>query len=244
MARGATVRERQEAAFEDKPIPGFVRVNLLPETQLDRVAARRAKLVAITLILMAMFVILGWRLYLQLQIQAAEDELLAAQAAGAAPAAELARYGEIPLLLDAAEQGQEALTLAMGSEVRWSFLLNQLSFATPGGVELVGVGGAISTDGTVETSPGEALTPQPTVGEMTFTGSAASFAGVADWLDSLGDLNEYTYPLLTDTAKESGGNSSGGVTWDSRAGLGPNALSGRYGQALPPEPAPAEGGGQ
>jgi len=242
MARGTKVEDKKkEIAADDKPIPGFVRVDLLPEAMLVKAAVRRAKVLALTLIFVALFIIVAWRLYLQLQIQTAEDELLQAEATGAQLQAELARYSEIPPIYAAAEQGQEALTLAMGQEIRWSFLLNQLSFSTPEGVELGSVGGAVSETGTLETSPGEVLPLQPAEGTMTFTGTASGYERVAAWLDSLEGLKDYTYPFLANTAKESEGEEGGlaGVTWDSNANLSPNALSGRYGEALPTDPGAA-----
>jgi hypothetical protein len=241
MARRSALADPADVAYEDKPIPGFVRVDLMPQRVLSGRAARRAKLVAICLILFALLVVLAARLYLQVQIQEAEDELLLAEAAGAGPRAELVQYSEVGPVFAAAEQGQEALTVAMGDEVRWSFLLNQLSFATPAGVELAGVGGEIAPSGPVPASPGGALPPQPSVGSMTFTGTADSYGAVAEWVNSLEGLKDYTYPFLSNSAKERtrDGTATGKVTWDAEASLSPNALSGRYGEALPAQPAPA-----
>ncbi|MCH9801778.1 MAG: PilN domain-containing protein, partial [Actinomycetia bacterium] len=168
-------------------------------------------------------------------------------------------YSEIPPIFLAAEQGQQSLTLAMSREVRWSFLLNQLSFSTPAGVTLESIGGQIIEAGSEEASPGGVFPLQPSEGTMTFTGTASSYNQVAAWLDSLTGLQDYTYPFMATASKADAateGETTGGpVTWNSTANLSPNALSGRYTAALPGQdpaagatpapsaPATAESGG-
>jgi Tfp pilus assembly protein PilN len=246
MAAETTNAEQQSAemVFEEKPIPGYVRVDLLPEKIIQKMAVRKARNIAIALLLIASFIIIMWRLYLQLQINSAEEELLRAQATGAQLEAEIAKYSEIPPIFLAAEQGQQSLTLAMSREVRWSFLLNQLSFSTPAGVTLESIGGQIIEAGSEEASPGGVYPLQPSEGTMTFTGSASSYNQVAAWLDSLTGLQDYTYPFMATASKgdaaTDGTTTGGAVTWDSTANLSPNALSGRYTAALPGQ-APAPG---
>lgn len=260
MAAETTNAEQQseELVFEEKPIPGYVRVDLLPEKIIQKMAVRKARNIAIVLLLVASFIILMWRLYLQLQINSAEEELLRAQATGTQLQAEIAKYSEIPPIFLAAEQGQQSLTLAMSREVRWSFLLNQLSFSTPAGVTLESISGQI-LEASEEASPGGVFPLQPSEGTMTFTGSASSYNQVASWLDSLTGLQDYTYPFMATASKSEAGVegdlSGGAVTWDSTANLSPNALSGRYTAALPGQdpaaattpapsaPAPGQSGG-
>ena len=205
MSNQVAAEETPELILEEKPIPGYVRVDLLPQEIIEKAAIRKARNLAVILLVVAVFIIIIWRLFLQLQIQSAEDELLRVEATGAQLQAEIAQYNEIPPVFAAADQGQQALTLAMGREVRWSFLLNQLSFSTPSGVDLESISGSVQLEGATETSPGDVFPLQPSEGTMTFSGSADSYSQVASWLDSLQGLKDYTYPFL---ASASGGEAS------------------------------------
>lgn len=202
MSNQVAAEETPDLVLEEKPIPGYVRVDLLPQEIIEKAAIRKARNLAVILLVVAVFLIVIWRLSLQLQVQSAEDELLRVEATGAQLQAEIAQYNEIPPVFAAADQGQQALTLAMGREVRWSFLLNQLSFSTPSGVELESISGSVQLEGATETSPGDVFPLQPSEGTMTFSGTADSYSQVASWLDSLQGLKDYTYPFL---ASASGG---------------------------------------
>ena len=205
MSNQVAAEETPELILEEKPIPGYVRVDLLPQEIIEKAAIRKARNLAVILLVVAVFIIIIWRLFLQLQIQSAEDELLRVEATGAQLQAEIAQYNEIPPVFAAADQGQQALTLAMGREVRWSFLLNQLSFSTLSGVDLESISGSVQLEGATETSPGDVFPLQPSEGAMTFSGTADSYSQVASWLDSLQGLKDYTYPFL---ASASGGEAS------------------------------------
>lgn len=215
---------------DERPLPGFVRVDLLPDSVRDRARIRRAKRIALLLVLLALVIVAGLWYYWQQQVRNAEAELAAAQATGAQIAEQSAQYAEVPQVFASAEAAQGALTAAMSGEVRWAFLLNQLSFATPSGVTLTSIQGTLAEGGTTQSSPGGVLPAEETVGTMVFGGQASSFREVAAWLDSLQTLKDYTYPFLTNTSKDT---ESGSIEWESNAGLSPNALSGRYGTPPP-----------
>ncbi len=241
MSNEVAAEETPDLILEEKPIPGFVRVDLLPQEIIEKETIRKARNFAVILLVVALFIIVIWRMYLQLQIQSAEDELLRVEATGAQLQAEIAQYNEIPPVFLAADQGQEALTVAMGREVRWSFLLNQLSFSTPAGVELESISGSVQLEGATETSPGDVFPLQPSEGTMTFSGTADSYAQVASWLDSLQGLKDYTYPFL---ASASGGESTSATTpppaseSESGSDAGDETDSEADGEEAPVEPAP------
>lgn len=236
---------------DERPFPGYVRVNLLPQRFLDQLRLKTIKrwlLAGLVFVLL----LLGMLWYLaQRDLAEAEAQLEVAQLRQTQLQGEVAQYAEVPRVFATASIAEESITTAMSREVRWAFLLNQLSFATPAGVTLNSIGGAISEEGPVQTSPGEVLPPQESVGTMTFAGTGSSFSEIAAWLDSLQTLQDYTYPFLTSSTKSTGGTggtsgtttapstSQGGgpISWESTADLSANALSGRYGT-----PPPATGG--
>ncbi len=245
------VEEQSLELHEERPFPGFVRVNLLPESIRERARVRRAKRIVAVLFGLVIFALAALWLVAQRDIQEAEAELVVAQEQQARLQAEAAQYAEVPAVFATASKGEEALSAAMSREVRWAFLLNQLSFATPSGVTLSTVSGSLAEAGPTQTSPGGVLPPKESVGTMTFAGTGNSFSEVAAWLDSLQTLKDYTYPFLTNSAKSdeatTSGTLAGPITWESTADLSTNALSGRYGEpTAAPEgasggaPAPAE----
>ncbi len=230
---------------DERPFPGYVRVNLLPQRFLEQLRLRTIKrwlLAGLVFVLL----LLGLLFYLaQRDLSEAETQLNAAEMRRTQLLGEVAQYAEVPRVFATASLAQESISTAMSREVRWAFLLNQLSFATPAGVTLNTVGGAISEEGPVQTSPGDVLPPAESVGTMTFAGTGSSFSEVAAWLDSLQTLQDYTYPFLTNSAKaapttDKASNATvapvtggGDISWESAADLSANALSGRYGTPPP-----------
>lgn len=228
---------------DERPFPGYVRVNLIPESIRTRQRVARIRrwiivlLVLVVLILGALFVLA------QRDIAAAEQRLSVAQTEQIQLQGQVAQYAEVPAVFAVASRGQEALTTAMSREVRWAFLLNQLSFSTPAGVTLDSVSGALTEGGPVLDSPGGVLPPKESVGTMTFSGTGSAFSEVAAWLDSLETLQDYAYPFLTNSSKATGTGTGSGqnISWESNADLSRNALSGRYGTP-PPATTEADGG--
>lgn len=220
---------------DERPFPGFVRVNLIPPSILERARVRRVQRIIAALMVGVLLLLAGLWYLAQRDIAAAEERLTAAELQQTQLQGELAQYAEVPLVFATAATGEEALADAMSAEVRWAFLLNQLSFATPAGVTLNTVSGAIAPEGPTQTSPGEVLPPMESVGTMTFAGTGSSFSEVAAWLDSLQALKDYTYPFLTNSTKSAATDTAetaptgGQITWESVANLSANALSGRFG---------------
>lgn len=231
--------------FDERPIPGYVRVNLLPAQVAMREKVRRAKRAAAVMLGVAVVLDGGLWVLAQMEAGKAKDELSAAQAEGAQTNAQMAQYSQVPTVFAAAELAQASLNAAMGNEVKWAFLLNQLSFSTPPGVTLQTIDGAVGGSQTPQGGQGgegnanPALPPVSTIGAMTFNGTADSYESVASWLDSLDKIKDYTYPFLTNATADD----QGGVTFDSTAQLTDKALSGRYGPspASTPVPSPAPG---
>lgn len=241
---------------DERPLPGYVRVDLLPESLRERERIARAKRFAALFVVITLLLLAGLYALARNDLSAAETELAAAEGRNAELQAQLAQFAEVPAAFAAADAANAALSGAMAREVRWSFLLNQLSFVTPSGVTLDSIAGQIA-EGVTPNSPGGVLPLKDSVGTVTFSGTGTTFAEVAAWLDSLTALKDYTYPFLTNSTKDE---TTGDITWESTADLSTNALSGRYGTPEPaapattgqsgepapsaaPEPTPADGAG-
>lgn len=219
---------------QELPIPGFVRVNLLPSSIAEKARVGQAKKIAGIAVGVAVVATGGLWFLAQLDAAAAQEDLTAAETKGAQLQGELAQLAEVPAIFEAAQTAEQALNTTMGEEVRWSFLLNQLSFSTPSGVTLENISGktgsaAKAADAATDSAASALLPVVSPVGSMTFTGQADSFNKVAAWLDSLHVLQDYTYPFFSDASESSEGSFDSSVQFDSTAELTPKALSGRYG---------------
>ena len=141
----------------------------------------------------------------------------------------------------ASAQAQQAL--AMGGEVRWSFMLNNLALTIPQGSSLTSFKATISG-----AAPSSASTPasantasagtatsvlgQPGIGAISYEGEATDNAKVAAFLEAMTKNTGLLDPFATQAAKEQGSQAAAsggkGVTFTAQATVGEKALSHRY----------------
>lgn len=228
-----------EEAPSAEPVTVLAAVNLLPRAYARRAEVRRAKMFALTAVLLALLIgLLGWMIAWQKE-STAQEALDVATAERSRLQVEANRYAEVPRVFAAVADAQAQLELAMGNEVRWSFFLNDLALSMPRGVSLETL--ALTSPGPGESQ--QAVAPSaasaatagartsgvgmPGLGTLEVSAKALSYNDVANWLDSVAKLptvadpyvggitagKEYTTKIVTYT-------SSGTITTD--------ALSGRY----------------
>lgn len=201
-----------------------VRVNLLPKVVAERIKERRARRLAVVLVAASMAGVGGLWFISSQEVTAATSEVATATAALTAANAEAARYNDVPRIFAAVEKAQTDLQTAMGKDVRWSYVLNDLSLVTPPGVALQSMT-VIGASGDSTAAPGTVGADAAPVAKVTWTGEATGFYGIAAWLDALSKLPTYSNPYFSQSTKDSG---SGHVTFTSTADVGPAALSHRF----------------
>ena len=157
-------------------------------------------------------------------VRDAEAELRDVRAEGAATQAEQAKYAEAAAVHARADAAQVMLTQAMGEEVRYATLLNQLSTSVPDEVWLKDI---TFTQTPPSVTAGDTT---PAIGTVTFTGTAFDHDDVATWLESLAAQKGYAKPYLTSTTEALIGKE---VTADfvTTVVITSDALSRRYAQA-------------
>ncbi len=137
-------------------IPVVARVNLIPAIYARRVAVRTAKLAAVAAVMGALLVVaLLWLVTWQKATSAQEDSCDAATFERTMLQTESARYSEVPVGVRRVALAQDQLQLAMGNEVRWSFLLNDLALTMPSGVGLDTLDVSVTTRCSPPTPPGD-----------------------------------------------------------------------------------------
>ncbi len=201
------------------------RVNLLPPEISEGAKFRTAQLV-MGLGVFASVLIVGGLWYLASgDASAAQDDLSSAQATGVQLQGEVVKYAQVPVVYAQAQTAQAQLVQAMSQEIRYSYVLNDLSLGMPSGVWLTNVSITQPSDSpdTVKAAWGN-----PVLGTVTMIGSASNLPQVAGWLQALAAQKSYTDPYLTNAQGHGNGSSSGSYQFTSSVGLSDKALSNRY----------------
>lgn len=183
------------------------RVNLLPPEIAE--AARLKRLKSILLVLLVAvtgLVVLGF-LMAAGQIGAAEDDLAAAEAQGAALQAEVATYAEVPEVLGAVQVAQTNLVTASAPEIRWSFYLNDLSLTIPSTSRLTAMTAVNQLAAVQVTGPSAeastTVTPlgAASVGSVSFSSRTTDLDAIAAWLQSLSRQDGYIESTVESAVK-------------------------------------------
>lgn len=246
--QGAAAPEEGSVATAPAPVlqrsAAFPRVNLLPPAIAAEARVRRAKLVLVGGAAIAAALIGGMYVMAQNDVASAQDSLDTAQVQATKLQAEVTTYAEVPRVYAQVSAAQAQLVTAMGGEVRWSYLLNDIALTIPKNVSLVTYNGQLtppaaapvaapapaadgSTDGTATTTP--AAAPAGPLGTVQYTGEATGYKAIASWLDSQAKQVTFSDTYLTAaTRKDATDGTPSSVDWTSTANLTDKALSHRF----------------
>ncbi|MFN8167187.1 MAG: PilN domain-containing protein [Candidatus Nanopelagicales bacterium] len=229
------------AAPRPAPIAAFPRVNLIPDEIAQEARVRQAKLVLAGAVAASIVAAAGLYVMAAGEVSAAQTDLDAQTARSAALAAEVTRYADVPKVKADLASAQQQQALALGGEVRWSFVLNNLALTIPQGTSLTSLKGSINgtqpTEGaaTGPTTGGVvSVLGQPGIGSITFEGEAYDNAKVASFLEAITRNNGALDPFATQATKDGGSNEDSGssgrsiVRFTASTTLGAKALSHRY----------------
>jgi len=209
-------------------IGNLPRVNLLPPEIEEQ---RRARSVqgGLGVCVLAAAGVVGALFFLATgQVSDAQEELDASKARNATLQARASAFAEVPLVYAQVEAAEARLTEAMGKEIRWSYLLNDLSLRTPKKVWLTSMTvtqNVAPATAAVPVAPGELL--QPGVGTLVFEGKGYAHNDVAAWLDALAKQKGLSQPYFTASTVELIGTERA-VSFTSQATVTEEALSGRF----------------
>jgi Tfp pilus assembly protein PilN len=168
----------------------------------------------------------------------AQQQLDAATAAQQQLQTQTASYRDVTATYAQAASAEAVLTIAMGAEVRWSRLLDDLSLTVPDNVWVKELTLTEAAPGAAAGTPVTTAPPATTgaaaasdqIGTATFTGVGFSHDDVAVWLESLAGQKAFRDPSFS-SATESLLGPRKIVTFTSTATLTSAALSGRYTKA-------------
>jgi Tfp pilus assembly protein PilN len=227
-------------------VAAFPRVNLIPDKIAEEHRVHRAKLVLGGAALASVVAVGALYLMAAGEVSSAQEDLDTANARGVTLASQVATYAEVPTVRAQVQAAQMQQYQAMGGEVRWSFLLNNLALTIPNGTSLTTFKGTITgvppTAGADAQAAGSgtefSVLGRPGVGAITYEGEAKSYALVASFLDSIAKQKTLLDPYAsnasigeqqrTGVADGSVATAPQGFVFASSATVSPQALSHRY----------------
>ena len=182
------------------------RVNLMPPEIAEAARFRRFQLAMGGAIVAAVVIVGGLYVHGHSAVKTANDELASAQAQQTSLQSQLHSLSSVEDVYTQVSGKQAMLQQAMGSEIRWSYYLTDLSLKVPDNVWLTNVSATEATglSATAPTAVAGAATPSlvPTgIGSITFGGVAFSHDDVATWLDVLAKERGWADPYFTNSTE-------------------------------------------
>ena len=164
-------------------------------------------------------------------VSSATNSLDATRAQGTAIQTESAKYADVPAAIAKVDAAAAQRSQAMNQEIRWSYVLNDMSLRIPSKVWLTNVTATESVDGAVATATTPGGYPEAGVGTVLFTGLAYGHNDVARWLEVLSGEKGFSQAYFANSTEDSTKiNPSGGkvVNFTSQVTVTADALSHRY----------------
>jgi Tfp pilus assembly protein PilN len=227
----------QEAPTVGLQVPKLPRVNLLPPEIQEAARFRRFQLAMVAAGVGAVAIVAALGVSAHSGVSHASADLAQANAQQASLQSQLSGLQSVRDVYNQVAAKKAMLSQAMGSEIRWSYYLTDLSLKVPDHVWLTSVtateagtpGGTTSaptTTAAAGSAGASALLPAG-VGTVTFAGTAFSHDDVATWLDTVAKERGFANAYFTNSTKAKIG-SRDVVNFLSSVTVTQSALSGRY----------------
>lgn len=208
------------------------RIDLLPSVYEERRRQRRNIASVFIAGLVVLLLLIGWVLFLNVQIGDAEDELADVTARNAVleqQIAELQRFAELQAEVEAK---RTALQTVFAGDVDWPALLTEIAMVVPGEVWLTNLtASAGATEGSspvgTETAAVRIDEREP-FGRMAFQGTSLSMPGVARWMIRLETVREFFAVYLNSATLAEQEGAVDTVSFDSTLELSNRAASRRF----------------
>jgi Tfp pilus assembly protein PilN len=177
-------------------------VNLMPPEIAEAERLHRLQRVMVGAVLVSVVVVGGLYWHTKQGVGSAQNELTASQAQQTSLQAKYNSLNDVQQVFKEVQAKQLLVQQAMGPEVRWSFVLNDLTTSVPDNVWLTGFTAQ-------ETAvPGSTAAPAvgadgstSGIGSITVTGIAFRHNDVANWLDAMSKVSGFTDPSFQSSTK-------------------------------------------
>lgn len=208
------------------------RVNLMPPEIAEADRFRRLQLAMGGAVLVSAVVVGGLYYHAHSGISAAQSQVSSAQAQQTSLQAKVNSLGSVKQTFAEVQTKQQLLQQAMGQEIRWSYVLNDLSLRIPSDVWLTGVQATEFTTGIGTPSSSTPVAPLPgatssNIGTVSFAGVGFKHDDVATWLDAIAKEKGFAQPIFSSSTEVAIG-TRGVVDFGSSVVLTDSALSNRF----------------
>ncbi len=212
-------------------VAAMPRVNLMPPEIAEAERFRRLQLAMGAAVVASVVVVGGLYVHAKSGISSARAQVTQAQADQTSLQTKLDGLASVRQTFAEVLGKQQLLQAAMGQEIRWSYVLNDLSLRVPSNVWLTGVSASEITTGvgapgssTATVLPGA---PLDDIGTVSFAGVGFKHDDVAAWLNSIAKERGFSDPTFSASTENAIG-SRPVVTFGSTAVLTSKALSNRF----------------
>lgn len=213
------------------PIAALPRVNLLPPEIAEAARFRQVQLAMGGAVLVAALAVAGLYVHAKSGVHSAQNGLTTAQSQQAGLQSQLAGLQSVKATYADLQAKRALLSQAMSQEIRWSYVLDDLSLRIPNDVWLTSVdateNGVGSADSSSTSATSSTTTTTDGLGTVTFTGTGLKHADVASWLDVLAAEKGFIDPSFSSSTENNIG-SRHVDDFSTSVGLGSDALSNRY----------------
>jgi Tfp pilus assembly protein PilN len=213
--------------------PVMPRVNLMPKEIEEAARFRRFQLAMGGAVVAAIAIVGALYVHAHSGVSNAQSQVDAAQAENTQLSTQLSSLSSVADVYAQVASKQAMLQQAMGGEVRWSYILTDLSLKVPDNVWLTNlqaqqtVTGLENAAAPAPVATGTTPLAATTIATVNWTGIAFSHNDVATWLDALAREKGFVNPYFTNSTENFIGPKKT-VNMTGTVGLTADAKSGRY----------------
>jgi hypothetical protein len=223
-----TMTQVEPAATGRAPRPLSIAANLLPAEIVDARRGRKLKRLVLSALLMFAVLLAGWDVQASYRTSAARSVLTGAEDTAERLLGQQRAFADVVSIQAESNAIRTQLGALLADDLQWSRLLAAVQGAAPGGVLLTGVTAALTpgtAGGAVASQAGQLpdTTGKKLIGTLTVSGSAASKAQVAAYVDALAKVPGLGNPLLGSANVR-----DGALQFSVRLDITAAALAGRY----------------
>jgi Tfp pilus assembly protein PilN len=208
------------------------RVNLMPPEIAEAERFRRLQLAMGGAVVLSAVIVGALYQHAKSGISDAQGQLSTAQTQQTSLQSKLNSLSSVSQTYAAVHAKQQLLQEAMGGEIRWSYMLNDMSFRIPNNVWLTAIEANETTAADVSTIVPVTPTVVPgnstdAVGTVSYSGVAFKHDDVANWLDALAKEKGFSDPSFSSSTEGLIGQRKV-EDFNTSVDLTPKALSNRY----------------
>jgi Tfp pilus assembly protein PilN len=201
------------------------RVNLMPPEIAEGARLRQVQAVSVLMVVLALVIVVLLYLNAHSSVSSAQGSLTQAQDQQTQLQTKLDSLASVQQTFADVQAKQALLTEGMGNEVRWSYVLNDLSLRMPSNVFLVSL--TVTESAAPGTAPPDPAAGPVQIGSITFGSVGFHHDDVAAWLDALAKEKGFDSPIFTSSTEQAAG-TRGYVSFASSVSLMSDLLSMRY----------------